>query len=128
MKPNQYLSEEQIRQVHDAAVRAGLSPSRSALLAGIDPRFVLSLPTAPSPSAQLLIDLTELNRVAALTDGTTPLFDWLGNASLLAGPRYEADVFRVALASARTSPGVSPMRSPDGVAPEEDNPLRPLVP
>ena len=111
MAPKKHLSEEQIRQVHDAAVRAGLAPSRSTLLTGIDPRFVLSLPTAPSPSAQLLIDLSEMNRIPALADGTTPLFDWLSNASLLAGPRYEADVFRVALASAQGSPGASPADS-----------------
>lgn len=122
MIPKKYLSDEQLRQVHDAAVRAGLSPSRSALLAGIDPRFVLSLPTAPSPSAQLLIDLTELNRITALLDGTTPLFDWLGNASLLTGPRYEADVFRVALASAKASAGASPERSRSGAVPEVEPP------
>lgn len=106
-----YLSDEQIRHVYDAAVRAGLSPSRGALLAGIDPRFVLSLPTAPSPSAQLLNDLMEMNQVTALTDGTTPLFDWLSSAMLLAGPRHEADVFRDALASVKSALGVSPERS-----------------
>jgi hypothetical protein len=122
MASKKHLSEEQIRQVHDAAVRAGLSPSRSALLAGIDPRFVLSLPTAPSPSAQLLIDLTEMNRITTLSDGTIPLFDWLRNASLLAGPRYEADVFRVALASAQSPAGAIPAHP--ALEPARSPPLR----
>src|SRR5512132_3683407 len=119
MASKKHLSDEQIRQVHDAAVRAGLSPSRSALLAGIDARFVLGLPNAPSPSAQLLNDLMEMNQVTALIDGTTPLFDWLSNASLLAGPRHEADVFRVALAAAKMSSGVSPARPQESVVVEE---------
>lgn len=108
MATKKHLSEEQIRQVHDAAVRAGLAPSRGVLLSGVDPRFVLSLPTAPSPSAQLLIDLTEMNRIPALADGTTPLFDWLNTAGALASSRHEADAFRAALASAQALPGASP--------------------
>src|SRR5690349_18872329 len=115
MVSKKYLADEQIRQIHDAAVRAGLSPLRSALLAGIDSRFVMSLPSAPSPSAQLLNDLMELNQITSLTDGTTPLFDWLSNACLLAGLRHEADVFRVALASARMSSSAGPARSQESL-------------
>ena len=122
MESKKYLSDEQIRQVHDAAVRAGLAPSRSTLLSGIDDRFVLSLPTAPSPSAQLFNDLMELNKTTALTDGETPLFDWLRNADLLAGPRQEAGVFRRALDSAEASAGAGPARSPRNTAVMEDRP------
>src|SRR5216683_1764787 len=117
MTSKKHLPDEQIQRIYDAAVRAGLSSSRSALLSGIDPGFVLGVPTAPSPGAQLLNDLAELNRTAALTDGTTPLFDWLSTAISLAGPRYEADVFRAALASMKSSPGARPPRLPADPAP-----------
>lgn len=93
------LPSEQIRQVHDAAIRANLAHSRNVLLVGINPSFTLSLPTVASPSEQILMDLMEMNRVGQLGDGTVPLVDWLNNALVLAGPRREADVFRVLLAA-----------------------------
>jgi hypothetical protein len=97
MKPKKHLSEEQVRQLVDAAILAGLAKSRGALFAGVDSRLVMGLPVARSGRAQLLVDLMEMNRIATLADGTVPLVGWLGNAILLAGPRLEAEVFRVAL-------------------------------
>lgn len=91
------LDQDLLRQVHEAAIQAGLS--RSALLAGISRHFVASLPYASSPAAQLLSDLFELNRVDSLLDGERPLTIWLHNAAVLAGPRREGAVFRDALAA-----------------------------
>ncbi len=118
MNTREHLPREQISLIFDAATRAGLAHSRSALLAGIDQGFVSSLPHGPNAGAQLLLDLTELNQVTALVDGAVPLFDWLSNATRLTGPRYEADVFRVALkavklaAGASEAPPASPRRQP----------------
>jgi hypothetical protein len=89
------LSSAQLSLVHTAAVTADLD--RSSLLAHLDRRFVASLPRASTQAAQLLQDLSHLNGIAALQDGTVPLRTWLENAVLMAGPRPEGGVFEDAL-------------------------------
>jgi Effector-associated domain 5 len=108
MESKKHLSEEQVRQIVDAAVLAGLAQSRGALLAGVDRGLVMELPAARSGRAQLLVDLAELNRITTLADGTVPLVDWLNNAILLAGPRLGAEVFRAALEAVKSESEVEP--------------------
>ncbi|WP_437606085.1 hypothetical protein WMF20_34290 [Sorangium sp. So ce834] len=91
------LSHAEILDVHGAIVSAQLSGSRAALLAGLDGRFVASLPQVAAPGEQILTDLDALNATAALVDGTAPLALWLKNAVALAGPRKEVEVFQRAL-------------------------------
>jgi hypothetical protein len=45
---------ETLMYVHEGAIKAGLADCRSALLAGIRADFIASLPSAPTPAAQLL--------------------------------------------------------------------------
>lgn len=45
----------------------------------------------------MLLDLSELNQVAATADGTVPIRMWLGNADRLASTLVEGSVFRDAL-------------------------------
>src|SRR5438874_579664 len=92
------LPHDQILRLHEAIVSAGRAGSRTALLGGLDARFVAELPSAPDPSSQILCDLTELNRIERLVDRTVPLRRWLENAEQLAGLRVEAELFREALA------------------------------
>lgn len=96
--PGQALPDDLLFELQTAVINAGLVGSRGALLAGLDPTFVASLPGAPNPAAQLRTDLVELNR-AVLADGTRPIRVWLRNADQLAGPRIEARTFRRALAA-----------------------------
>ena len=85
----------QIPVLHAAVIIAGID--RDALVAGIDPRFVASLPRHANQAAQILADLHTLNVTGVLTDGTFPLRTWLRNAVALAGPRVEGRTFELAL-------------------------------
>ncbi len=102
------LDQALIHRVHEAALSADLAGKRGALLGGIDPSLVASLPYGSGPASQLLMDLHELNRIVLLADGTRPLEIWLRNAASLAGTRPEAAVFEGALAALGASPPVSP--------------------
>jgi len=93
-----FLSHDEILTLHRAAAAARLLESRSALLAGIDHRFVAGLPRALTPGEQILRDLDALNAVAPFSDGTSPLATWLANAAALAGPLVEAAIFHASLA------------------------------
>lgn len=65
---------------------------------GLPEPFVASLPTKDDPAAQLLSDLSDLNRTE-LVDGRHPLITWLGNALSLvrAGQRSRPTTFFEAL-------------------------------
>lgn len=102
------LDQDLLHRVHEAALSADLAGKRGALLGGIDPSLVASLPYGSGPASQLLMDLHELNRIVLLADGTRPLEIWLRNATSLAGSRPEAAVFEEALAALGASPSVSP--------------------
>ena len=90
------LPKNKILILHTAALSAGLD--RASLLAGISYSFSQAIPTMPSPSAQLLVDLHYVNDAGSLTDGSVPLITWLETAAQLAGPRRERRVFDAALA------------------------------
>lgn len=90
------LTHEEILALHNAVLSASLLDSRTALLAGIDPRITGRLPTASRPGDQILIDLDTLNRIEAhggAAEYTPPLATWLKNAHTLTIPREEAIVF-----------------------------------
>jgi hypothetical protein len=111
------LSHEHILELHGAAISAGLVASRAALLAGVDASLVAGLSHATSPSAQILLDLHELNAVGRLGDGSAPLATWLANAGALSGARGESRIFSKGLASCSSAPALSaggPMSKADG--------------
>ena len=88
------IVHSQILRIHAAAVTAGLASNRDALLAGVPHALRTSIPTATSPSAQLLTDLDSLNRVAPVRGEVAPLQTWLLNATALTQERAEFRVFR----------------------------------
>jgi hypothetical protein len=92
------LEHEVVGAVQAAIITAQLVDSRDALLAGIDPQVVASLPQAPTLGQRILTDLAWLNDLGTLADEAVPLRTWLQNAITFAGPRREAAVFREALA------------------------------
>lgn len=115
------LPHERIHELHAAAVSLGLAPGQSALLEGIAPAFIASLPDLPngSPLERLLLTLCRLNSVEHLADGTIPFEVWLRNAARLTGD----DLFTEALAELTGGVSVAPrvprLRSPH---PEADDP------
>lgn len=121
-----HISDAEIRNLFDAALALGFASERKALLAGLHPGFVASLPVSPSPSSQLLTDLHELNRTGPLVDDTVPLAAWLGNALSLIGPRREGELFERLLA--RVSGGKKPQPAggaSDSTAPPGNPPSAP---
>lgn len=90
-----HLPDKTIHALHEAAIRAGLSRSRTALFSGIDAVVVSGIQIENNPGAQVLTDLTAMNELEM--DETVVLADWLRNALLLVGPRSESRVFRQAL-------------------------------
>jgi hypothetical protein len=92
-----YLPEEDILSLYDAAISADLTTQQEALLAGLSPHYVASLPSQGRSNARLLQTLHELNSVAELSDGTIPLVSWLRNAQMLTAIQAEGRVFEAAL-------------------------------
>src|SRR5689334_4541992 len=109
------LRPSTILGLHEAGVRTGLTGRRTALLAGIDPRIVMSLETLPDPASQLLADLNTLNQIERLPDGSVPLESLLQHATLLVRPRADAAVFERALVELTGAP--VPVPSPAGSPP-----------
>lgn len=87
------LGHDQILELHAAAVDAGLSGSRIALLSGVPPAFVASIPEVALPNEQLLADLSALNSAGRLADGTLGMEVWLKNAAMLTRARSVHLVF-----------------------------------
>lgn len=84
-----------VAALHEAAVQLGME--RDALLSGIDRSVVSSIPIRQTLAAQLLTDLNELNSIGTLADGSSPLRNWLINASLLSRERQSAMIFVTSL-------------------------------
>jgi hypothetical protein len=106
------LAHHEILEIHAAALAAGLTRSRDALLAGLDQGFVAGMPLAASPTDQVMLDLDGLAKAERLLDGTVPLQRWLATAAQLAGRRAEAKVF----ARYRDRLGPMPAARDDGPA------------
>ncbi|MEU9981841.1 trypsin-like peptidase domain-containing protein [Streptomyces sp. NPDC050856] len=79
---NTYLSPQELLEVRDAALDSGLAdPSvRPLLFDGILPRYRGTLPQLAAPGLQVHSDLSGMNRVERLVDGSVPLEIWLRNA------------------------------------------------
>jgi hypothetical protein len=91
------LNHKRILAIHQAALRAGFTKRRDALLAGIHRGIVSGITRASTPGDQLLVDLNELNDAGLLEDGTAPLGRWLENALHLGEARRETTTFQAAL-------------------------------
>ena len=89
----------QVRRDRPGAFLPSVEDALTALLAGVDPRFVSTLPTIGAPADRLLVTLHRLNRVERLDDGTVPFVVWLRAAMQLIGPIPEAAMFQRALAA-----------------------------
>ena len=81
------LSHQQLLSLHAEIVAAGLGTEVLTLRTGINPHFLCALPTASSPSSQLLLDLSALNDTPQLPDGSLPMLIWLQNAATLTAGR-----------------------------------------
>ena len=96
-----YLTDDQLRVVHDAAVAAGLANSAAhvdVLVTGLPPDVASALPgSGEKPAARLTAQLRQLNTIHNLGDGTVPLLAWLHQAATLAGDGRPADVFEAAI-------------------------------
>lgn len=90
------LSDDEIRKLHQAALTLHLEETRDELLRGIEPEVVAMLSTKLAASEQMLSDLTELNQLGVLSDGSIPLRVWIANAKERA-PRGTGAVFSEAL-------------------------------
>jgi nucleoside phosphorylase len=110
------LDDLTLQKLHIAAISTGLAGSRAALLGSIHSTFVAGLPDAPNPAAQLLLDLSTMNDVGVLADGSVPLRSWLSAAKQLAGPRRESSVFAGALQLIDGSPAATPQHGDDSGA------------
>lgn len=88
------VSQNELLELREAIISAGLSESRQALLATIASDFVAGLPVVKRPGEQILSDLDVLSTTGKLTDGSIPIVIWLKNALALAEPRKESEVFR----------------------------------
>lgn len=92
------LPNQIILDIYRAAIEANLADARPALLSGIDKSIVASLPAAPDPAGQLLIDLTALNDFDA-ADGSLPIVQWLRNAIALRSVHKASTCFQHGLKS-----------------------------
>lgn len=86
-----WLPVDVIIDLHAATIFAELP--RGCLLRGMDPYVVARLPEAPSPAAQILSDLHELNGILGRRRSKLPLVHWLLNAGALTLGRNEHELF-----------------------------------
>lgn len=92
------LTQDEIHELHQAAVSADLADKHEALLTSLDKSLRSQLPFASAPADLMLMGLDMLNRLGVLRDGSVPLIVWLKNALLLTRPRSQALVFEKVLA------------------------------
>jgi HAD superfamily phosphoserine phosphatase-like hydrolase len=98
------LEPQEIYRIYEAAVSAGLAESQHALLRGLDPVLVASLPHEGTPAAELLSTLNVLNG-ADLGDGSVPLRVWLEHAKQLSARKVQRSIFERALEATGVAPG-----------------------
>ena len=113
-----FLTAEDLVAVRDAADEADLGDRdlRPMLFDGVMRQYVRSLPVLASPLHQLHSDVTRLNQVERLIDGTVPLELWLTNASrlaMVAGPRATLETALEQVAAAASG---EPEPPPDELA------------
>jgi Effector-associated domain 5 len=89
------IDQDDLRALHQAIIDGGLASDAElgALLEGLSPGYVATLPDRGAPAARLLRVLGRLNREQPLRDGTVPLRVLLENAVHLAAGRQGGNVF-----------------------------------
>jgi S1-C subfamily serine protease len=95
--PNfRHLPDERILELHDVALNCDLvgQGTQLALLAGIDPACVASIPVGGPPAATLMATLFRFNGIERLADGSVPLLQWLQRAWQLSRALQKADHFK----------------------------------
>lgn len=89
------LPDALLRELYNAAIAAGLD--RRSLVASLDRSLIATFSAGRTSGERLWHDLSGLNGIASLEDGSVPIRTWLQTARLLAGPRRETAVFERAL-------------------------------
>ena len=110
-----YLTADEIDEIVTAAIAVGLTDggSRTILFSQINPTYWMTLMIVPVPRNQLLLDLTSMNGIERLADGTVPLAQWLRRASAQAAGRVEQAIFQRYLAQVeQRSAGAPPIPNP----------------
>ncbi|APR80583.1 Hypothetical protein A7982_05930 [Minicystis rosea] len=112
------LDQDDLRALHRAVVDDGLAGDAGldALLEGLSPGYVTTLPVGGVPAIRLLRVLSRLSQDGQLRDGTVPLRVLLENAAHLAAGRRGAALFDDMLRrlgpsrASRDKDGASPLR------------------
>ena len=106
-----YLSSDQIEELTDVIVEAGLSgeAKRGVLLSSLPRSYTTGLPGASdlSPRARLTQTLHHLNRTASLSNGTVPLIEFLKQCNNQNSDVRHTRVFQKYLACLKENPGPS---------------------
>jgi hypothetical protein len=110
------LDQRLVLDVGEAAIELGLAACRDALLSGVDPRYVATLPAVSTPALQLISDLNGLSFTETLQDGSSPLETWLRTAYALTRSHRESQIFQRAL-TAVAEARAKPQAPGDGAAP-----------
>lgn len=118
----EYLSTEEIDEIHAAAAEAGLMDERAALLAAIPAGFRTALVTSPRPATQTLLDLKKMNGIPRLTDGSVPLERWLRAAVSLSPLTPQQQIFRkyLDIVVVKASGNAHPAKALDDLPPAEE--------
>ncbi len=102
------IDQDDLHALHQAVVDGGLAVDAGlqALLEGLPPRYVATLPSDGAPAARLLRVLSRLSQDGRLRDGTVPLGVLLKNAAYLTAGRQGVRVFEDLLR--RLGPSLAP--------------------
>jgi S1-C subfamily serine protease len=113
-----HLSDERILELHDVALNCDLVGQgiQLALLEGIEPACVASLPVGGPPSATLMATLFRFNGIERLADGKVPLVQWLQRAWQLSRALPVAGLFHRCIQELSSGPA----RSAQGDKPPRD--------
>ena len=95
-----FFDHGRILEIAERAISLGLATERDALMAGLNPAFLATLPTAAQPNAQVMMDLSKLNQTPAIEGGVIPLEQWLRTASFFVSARPDEQKFFRDLADA----------------------------
>lgn len=89
------IDQDDLHALHQAVVDGGLAADAGldALLEGLPPGYVATLPAGGAPAARLLRVLSRLSQDGRLRDGTMPLCVLLKNAAHLTAGRQGGHVF-----------------------------------
>lgn len=87
------FTHDELERVLEFSVDLGLSARRDALLIGVAPATISTLPVQTTPADQLQSDLEALNRFVAAPGVAHPLVLWLGNAHRAGGTDQAFEAF-----------------------------------